>query len=82
MSGGYFHSPDPSGDRAARVEYIKAMMSDENCPWKFEGEQEHVSQAMAEMFADGIMEVADFLKAQAPELDPGRKSVIPFVPSI
>lgn len=69
MSGGVFHNPDPTGDRAARVEYIKAMMSGENCPWKFEGEQPHVSQELAEMFADGIMEVADFLKAQAPDLD-------------
>ena len=30
MSGGYFHNPDPTGNRAARVEYIKAMMSGEN----------------------------------------------------
>lgn len=86
MSGGYFHNPDPTGDRAARVEYIKAMMSGENCPWKFEGEQEHVSQDMAEMFADGIMEVADFLKAQAPELDeedmvPGGDASFPSFPS-
>lgn len=71
MSGGVWHNPDPSGDRAARVEYIKAMMSGENIPWKNEGEQEHVSQAMAEMFADGIMENEKFLLAQAPDLDPG-----------
>ncbi|MGE4274280.1 MAG: FAD-dependent oxidoreductase [Desulfitobacterium sp.] len=70
MSGGVWHNPDPTGDRAARVEYIKAMMSGENIPWKNEGEQEHVSAAMAEMFADGIMEVEKFLMAQAPDLDP------------
>ena len=86
MSGGVFHNPDPSGDRAARVEYIKAMMSGENCPWKFEGEQEHVSQDMAEMFADGIMDVAAFLKAQAPDLDdegmePGGDASFPSFPS-
>lgn len=86
MSGGVFHNPDPSGDRAARVDYIKAMMSGENCPWKFEGEQEHVSEEMAEMFADGIMEVADFLLAQAPDLDaeamaPGGDASFPSFPS-
>jgi len=70
MSGGVFHNPDPTGDRAARIEYVKAMMSGENCPWKMEGEQPHVSDAMAEMYADRIMEVADFLMAQAPDLDP------------
>ena len=41
---------------------------------------------MAEMFADGIMEVADFLKAQAPELDPddmipGGKASFPSFPA-
>lgn len=86
MSGGVFHNPDPSGDRAARVDYIKAMMSGENCPWKMEGEQPHVSQEMAEMFADGIMDVAAFLKAQAPDLDdeamaPGGDASFPTFPS-
>lgn len=86
MSGGVFHNPDPSGDRTARVNYIKAMMSGENCPWKMEGEQPHVSDAMAEMFADGIMDVAAFLKAQAPDLDdegmaPGGDASFPMFPS-
>lgn len=86
MSGGVFHNPDPSGDRAARVEYIKAMMSGENIPGKMEGEQEHVSQAMAEMFADKIMEVEAFLMAQAPDLDPdgmaaGGDASFPMFPS-
>ena len=70
MSGGVWHNPDPTGDRAARVEYIKAMISGENIPWKNEGEQEHVSKEMAEMFADGIMENEKFLMSQAPDLDP------------
>lgn len=70
MSGGVWHNPDPMGDRGARVEYIKAMMSGENIPWKNEGEQEHVSAEMAEMFADGIMDVENFLMTQAPDLDP------------
>jgi len=85
MSGGVFHNPDPSGDRAARVEYIKAMMCGKNIPWKLEGEQPHVSDEMAEMFADGIMEVAKFLLAQAPELDeagmaPGGDASFPMFP--
>lgn len=72
MSGGVFHNPDPSGDRAARVEYIKAMMSGDNIPWKLEGEMiPEQSAEMAEMFADGIMEVASFLLEQDPDLDPG-----------
>lgn len=70
LSGGYFHFPDPEGDHAALVEYVKAMMSGENCPWKLEGEQPHVSQEMAQMYADGVLQVRDFLMAQAPDLDP------------
>jgi succinate dehydrogenase/fumarate reductase flavoprotein subunit len=70
MSGGVWHNPMPTGDRAARVEYIKAMMSGENIPGKLEGEQPHVSTEMAEMFADSIMENEKFLLAQDPDLDP------------
>jgi len=85
MSGGVFHNPDPSGDRKALVEYVKAMMCGKNIPWKLEGEQPHVSDEMAEMYADGIMEVADFLMAQAPDLDrksmePGGKASFPMFP--
>ena len=86
LSGGVFHNPHPDGDRNARVEYVKAMMSGENCPWKMEGEQPHVSQEMAEMYADGIMNVASFLKAQAPDLDdvgmtPSGEASFPSFPS-
>ena len=86
LSGGVFHCPDPSGDHDALVEYIKAMMSGENCPWKLEGEQPHVSQEMAEMFATGILETKDFLLAQAPDLDeelmmPGGDASFPMFPS-
>lgn len=70
MSGGVWHNPVATGDRAARVEYIKAMMSGENIPWKLEGEQEHVSGPMAEMFADGIMELESWLLKMDPDLDP------------
>ncbi|KUO62676.1 MAG: fumarate reductase [Gracilibacter sp. BRH_c7a] len=70
MSGGVWHNPVPTGDRDARVEYVKAMMSGENIPGKLEGEQPHVSTEMAEMFADLIMENEKFLLAQDPDLDP------------
>ena len=85
MSGGFFHNPDPSCDRKALVEYVKAMMCGKNIPWKLEGEQPHVSDDMAEMYADGVMEVADFLMAQAPDLNrsamgPSGKSSFPMFP--
>lgn len=85
LSGGVFHCADPAGDHAALVEYIKAMMSGENCPWKLEGEQPHVSQEMAEMFADGVLQTKDFLLAQAPDLDeelmtPGGDASFPMFP--
>ncbi len=69
MSGGVWHNPDPTGDRTARIDYIKAMMSGENIPWKLEGEQPHVSDDMAEMFADRIMEIEEFLMTLDPDLD-------------
>ena len=85
LSGGVFHCPDPTGDHDALVEYIKAMMSGENCPWKLEGEQPHVSQEMAEMFADGILHTKDFLLG--PGSRPGRgahdsrrRRLVPHVP--
>ena len=51
MSGGIFHSPDPTGDKAALKEYAKAMFSGENLPWKLEGEQPDVSDGLAEAWA-------------------------------
>jgi hypothetical protein len=71
MAGGVFHNPDPTGDKAALIEYIKAMMSGENIPWKLEGEMENRSDEMAKMFADGILDLERFLREQASdELDP------------
>jgi succinate dehydrogenase/fumarate reductase flavoprotein subunit len=69
MSGGVWHNPHRDGDPAALVEYIKACMSGENIPWKFEGEQPHVSDDMAKMFATGIMQIEDFLMGLDPDLD-------------
>jgi hypothetical protein len=69
MAGGVWHNPDPTGDKEALIEYIKAMMSGENIPWKLEGEQPHVSDELARMFASGIMEIEGFLMKLAPDLD-------------
>jgi succinate dehydrogenase/fumarate reductase flavoprotein subunit len=52
MSGGGYHSPDPSGDREALKAYAKAMFSGENLPWKFEGEQPEYSDGLAELWAE------------------------------
>ncbi|MCJ7737371.1 MAG: FAD-binding protein [Anaerolineae bacterium] len=86
MCGGVYHVPHPDSDRAALVEYIKAGMSGENVPWKLEGEQPHVSQAMAEMFAEGMFETIPWLLAIDPDLDPeglaaGGDSSFPMFPS-
>lgn len=85
LSGGFFHCPDPEGDHGSLIEYCKAMISGDNCSWKLEGEQPHVSQEMAEMYAKGVLETKDFLLAQAPDLDsslmgPGGESSFPMFP--
>jgi hypothetical protein len=69
LCGGVFHSPHPDGDRAAMVEYVKAMMSGENIPWKLEGEQPHVSDAMAKMYVQEIYGLRDWLLSIDPDLD-------------
>lgn len=69
QSGGVWHNPHRDGNRAALIEYIKACMSGENIPWKFEGEQPHVSDDMARMFAEGMFETEDWLMNMDPELD-------------
>jgi succinate dehydrogenase/fumarate reductase flavoprotein subunit len=70
LSGGVFHVPHPDGDRAAMLEYVKAMMSGENIPWKLEGEQPHVSDEMAKMYVQEIYGLREWLLAQDPDLDP------------
>jgi len=67
MSGGIFHCPDSSGDRAALKEYAKAMFSGENLPWKLEGEQPEVSDGLAEAWAEHSPENIAFLQRQDPE---------------
>lgn len=71
MSGGIYHSPDPSGDRQALKEYAKAMFSGENIPTKLEGEQPDVSDGLAEAWAKYSPENVDFLK----KLDPAINTV-------
>ena len=67
MSGGGFHSPDPSGDRAALKEYAKAMFSGENIPWKFEGDQVEFSDGLAEVWAEYAPKNAEFMCSLDPE---------------
>jgi len=67
MSGGIFHSPDPTGDRTALKEYAKAMFSGENLPWKLEGEQPDVSEGLAQAWADSSPQNLNFLQRLDPE---------------
>ena len=71
MAGGLFHSPDPTGDRAALKAYAKAMFSGENLPWKLEGEQPEVSDDLAEAWAEMSPQNLDWLR----KLDPDLKTV-------
>jgi len=67
MAGGIFHSPDPTGDRAALKEYAKAMFSGENLPWKLEGEEPEVSDGLAEAWAEYSPRNLEFMKRMDPE---------------
>lgn len=67
MSGGIFHNPDPTGDRKALKEYAKAMFSGENISWKLEGEQPHVSDELAEAWAEYTPTNINFLQQQDPD---------------
>ncbi len=68
MSGGIFHTPDPSGDRAALEQLLQGMMSGENLPWKMEGEQEAKMPEMAKLFAEYELQNLKWLKSIDPEL--------------
>ncbi len=67
MAGGIFHSPDPTGDKAALKAYALAMFSGENLPWKLEGEQPEVSEGLAEAWAELSPENVSWLKKLDPE---------------
>ena len=71
MSGGIYHSPDPTGDKQALKAYAKAMFSGENIPTMLEGEQPDVSDGLAEAWAQYSPENVDFLK----KLDPAFNTV-------
>jgi 3-oxosteroid 1-dehydrogenase len=69
MSGGIFHSPDPTGDREALKQYCKAMFSGEDLPWKLEGEQPDESDEVAESFAEYEPQNVEFMKSLDPQYD-------------
>jgi len=72
MSGGGYHSPDPTGDRSALKAYAKAMFSGENIPWMYEGAQEEYSDALAEVWTEYAPQNRDFMCS----LDPDYISVL------
>ncbi|MDR0469980.1 MAG: FAD-binding protein, partial [Peptococcaceae bacterium] len=67
MSGGGFHSPNPSGDREALKAYAKAMFSGENIPWLFEGAQEEYSDGLASLWAEYAPKNGDFMDSLDPD---------------
>ena len=72
MSGGGFHSPDPSGDFDSLKAYAKAMFSGENLPGKLEGDQAEFSDELAEIWAKYSPHNAEFMRG----LDPSFKAVL------
>ena len=71
MSGGIYHSPDPTGDRQALKAYAKAMFSGENIPGKLAWEQPDVSDGLAEAWAEYAPQNVAWLK----KLDPAYNTV-------
>lgn len=71
MSGGIFHSPDPTGNRNALIEYARAMFSGENLSWKLEGEQPDVAEELAKAFAEYAPQNLEFMQ----KLDPDFKAI-------
>ncbi|MCL2367144.1 MAG: FAD-binding protein [Oscillospiraceae bacterium] len=82
MSGGGYHSPDPSGDRKALKAYAQAMFSGENIPWKFEGEQPEFSEGLAEMWAQYAPQNAAFMCSLDPDYvaSPAGEAAYPDLP--
>jgi 3-oxosteroid 1-dehydrogenase len=72
MSGGGFHSPDPSGDFESLKSYAKAMFSGDNLPHKLEGDQSEFADELAELWARYAPQNAEFMRG----LDPGFKTVV------
>ncbi len=67
MSGGIFHCPDKSGNRASLKSYAQAMFSGENIPGKLEGEQPEVSEGLAEAWAEYTPNLLDWMKSLDPK---------------
>lgn len=72
MSGGGFHSPDPSGDFESLKAYAKAMFSGDNLPHKLEGDQAEFADELAELWARYAPQNAPFMRG----LDPGFQTVL------
>lgn len=72
MSGGGFHSPDPSGDFDSLKEYAKAMFSGDNLPYKLEGDQSEFADELAELWARYAPKNVAFMQS----LDPGFLAVV------
>jgi len=68
MSGGIFHSPSPDGDRKALVQYLLAMFSGGNLPWKLEAEQPRFGEQIATAFADYEVQNLDWLQGLDPDI--------------
>lgn len=66
MSGGIFHCPEKTGNKAALKEYAKAMFSGENIPGKLEGEQPEVSDGLAQAWADYTPGLLEWMQSQDP----------------
>ena len=72
MSGGGFHSPDPSGDFDSLKAYAKAMFSGDNLPDKLEGDQSEFADELSELWAKYAPQNAAFMRG----LDPGFQAVV------
>src|SRR5690606_2079391 len=72
MSGGGFHSPDPSGDFNSLKSYAKAMFSGDNLPYKLEGDQSEFADELAELWARHAPQNVPFMQG----LDPSFQAVV------
>jgi 3-oxosteroid 1-dehydrogenase len=72
MSGGGFHSPDPSGDFESLKAYALAMFSGDNLPHKLEGDQSEFAEELAELWARHAPQNAPFMTS----LDPAFQAVV------
>lgn len=71
MCGGFFHSPDKSGDPEALKQYLRAMFSGDNLESKVEGDQSPLFvDEIVEKFAQYEPDNYDFLMSLDPDLKP------------